>query len=172
MHRSRGQSLVEFAILSPVLLLLVMGMLDLGRAYYFEVVSTDAARDAARFGSGYMPNKWPPAGYGGQAICDLAKSDLIDVISPTSVSCVYTTSMPAIGRPYYGSSYAPGQGQAIVVIACPVGTNGCIGARGQTLNTTIGVTVFYHFDMVTPGMSVLFGRSLTFQNTAVFTSIW
>jgi hypothetical protein len=172
MRRARGQSLVEFAILSPVLLLLVMGLLDLGRAYYFEVVSTDAARDAARYGSGYMPLKWPPVGYGYQGICDLAKSDMIDVISPKSVTCVYTTTMPAAGRPYYGSSYAPAAGEAIVVIACPSGTNGCNGVRGETVNANIAVTVYYHFDMVTPGMSNLFGSFLIFQNSAVFTSTW
>lgn len=149
-----------------------MGMLDLGRAYYFEVVTTDAARDAARYGSGYMPDKWPPAGYGNQAMCNLAKSDMIGVISPTSVSCVYTTSMPAAGRPYYGSSYAPGPGQVIVVIACPAGTNGCAGTKGETLNRNIGVTVYYRFEMVTPGMSAIFGPSLIFQNSAVFTSTW
>jgi TadE-like protein len=172
MRSRRGQSLVEFAILSPVLLLLVMGLLDLGRAYYFEVVSTDAARDAARYGVGY-PAGSVPVGYGATAICDLAKSDLIDVIDPSKVQCVTRPDLPAAGRPYYGSGYTPAAGEAIVVIACPPSTNGCTGAsNGQTLNTNIGVTVYYHFDMATPGMSALFGPSLIFQNSAVFTSTW
>jgi hypothetical protein len=172
MRRIRGQSLVEFAILSPVLLLLVMGLLDLGRGYYFEVVSTDAARDAARFGSGYMPLKWPPVGYGSAAICELARADLIDVVSPANVDCTIVSTLPAPGRPYYGTSYTPKPGHALVVIACPPATNDCKGAKGQTLNTNIGVTVYYHFDMVTPGISALFGPWLTFQNSAVFTSTW
>jgi TadE-like protein len=169
-RRSRGQSLLEFAVLSPVLLLLVMGMLDLGRAYYFEVLGTDAARDAARYATGYAPNVWPPVGPGQTGICDLAKADLANDVS--SVSCVYTTTLPAAGRPYYpAGTYVPASGQALVVIACPAGTDACMGSA-QTLNTNVAVTVYYRFDLLTPGMSTLFGPSLTFQNSAVMKSLW
>src|SRR4030088_2894504 len=47
----RGQSLVEFAISSIVLLLLMMGLLDLSRALYYAVNLQGAAREAARHGA-------------------------------------------------------------------------------------------------------------------------
>jgi TadE-like protein len=175
MRRSRGQSLVEFALLSPVLILLVMGLLDLGRAYYFEVVTTDAARDAARLGSGYLPTKWPPQGYGSGGMCDMARSDLADIISPANVRCVTNATLPAPDRPYYpGAGYESSvdTGQALVVIACPGGTFDCNGNPKATLNKNIAVTVYYHFDMVTAGMAVTFGPYLIFQNSAVFKSLW
>src|SRR5690242_4336109 len=50
-RRQRGQSLVEFAISSIVLLLLVMGLLDLSRAFYFAVNLQGAAREGARHGA-------------------------------------------------------------------------------------------------------------------------
>src|SRR3989475_4854141 len=50
-RRQRGQSLVEFAISSTVLLLLVMGLLDLSRAFYFSVSLQGAAREGARHGA-------------------------------------------------------------------------------------------------------------------------
>src|SRR5262249_10859276 len=130
----------------------MMGMLDLGRAFYFEVVSTDAARDAARYASGYAPAVWPPAGPGQTSLCDMAKADLGDHVS--SVNCVYTTAMPAAGRPYYGSTYSSGltPGEAVVVIACPVGTNSCDGTSGAIVNQNVAVTVYYRFSLVTPGM--------------------
>jgi Flp pilus assembly protein TadG len=47
--RSRaGQSLVEMAMVLPVLALLTFGLLDFGRAYYFQVSVTNAAREGAR----------------------------------------------------------------------------------------------------------------------------
>src|SRR5579864_869174 len=46
--RQRGQSLVEFAISSTVLLLLAMGLIDLSRAFYFSVSLQGAAREGAR----------------------------------------------------------------------------------------------------------------------------
>src|SRR5712691_10594139 len=49
--RSRaGQSLVEMALLLPVLALLTFGLVDFGRAYYFQVSITNAAREGARVG--------------------------------------------------------------------------------------------------------------------------
>ena len=170
-RRNGGQSLVEFAIMSPVLVLLLMGMLDLGRAYYFEVLGTDAARDAARYASGYAPSVWPPAGPGQAGICDMAKADLAGNVA--SASCVYTTSLPSANRPYYpAGTYVPAAGQALIVIACPAGTNACAGNQAQSLNANIAVTVYYRFDLLTPGMSSLFGPALTFQNMAVMKSLW
>lgn len=50
-RRQRGQSLVEFAISSMVLLLLAMGLIDLSRAFYFSVAIQGAAREGARHGA-------------------------------------------------------------------------------------------------------------------------
>jgi hypothetical protein len=46
----RGQSMVEIAILLPLLLLILMMILDLGRAVYYYSVIHNAAREGARFG--------------------------------------------------------------------------------------------------------------------------
>src|SRR5437667_9981219 len=50
-RRLRGQSLVEFAISSTVLLLLAMGLIDLSRAFYYSVSLQGAAREGARHGA-------------------------------------------------------------------------------------------------------------------------
>ena len=47
----RGQSLVEFALTLSLLMLILLGMLDLGRAYNAYVIITNAARNGAYFGS-------------------------------------------------------------------------------------------------------------------------
>lgn len=49
--RERGQSLVETAIVVPVLLLLLAAVIDFGRAFDAYIVLTNAAREGARFGS-------------------------------------------------------------------------------------------------------------------------
>lgn len=48
-NRNRGQSTAEVAIAFPVLLLLISGLLDLGRLYYAYVGLEDAAAEAALF---------------------------------------------------------------------------------------------------------------------------
>ena len=44
----RGQALVEFALILPAILLLVVGMLEFARAWNLHQVMTDAAREGAR----------------------------------------------------------------------------------------------------------------------------
>ncbi|ADX73892.1 TadE-like protein [Pseudarthrobacter phenanthrenivorans Sphe3] len=44
----RGAAAVEFAILLPVLLLLVLGTIEFGRAYNAQITLTNAARDGVR----------------------------------------------------------------------------------------------------------------------------
>lgn len=46
--RRRGQSMVEFALMAPLLFLLLLGMVDFGRALFYANELTNAARDGAR----------------------------------------------------------------------------------------------------------------------------
>jgi len=46
--RERGAAAVEFALVLPVLLLLVLGMLEFSRAYNVQISLTNAAREGAR----------------------------------------------------------------------------------------------------------------------------
>jgi Flp pilus assembly protein TadG len=45
----KGQGLLEFTLIVPILLLIAVGLLDLGRAYFAAIVITNAAREGARY---------------------------------------------------------------------------------------------------------------------------
>jgi Flp pilus assembly protein TadG len=47
-RRDRGAVAVEFALLFPILLLLIFGMIDFGRALNAQITLTQAARTGAR----------------------------------------------------------------------------------------------------------------------------
>jgi Flp pilus assembly protein TadG len=47
----RGQELAEFALVFPLLFLLLMGIIDMGRATYYASVLHNSAREAARYGT-------------------------------------------------------------------------------------------------------------------------
>src|SRR5436190_22119522 len=49
--RPRGQAIVEFAIVLPVLLAMLFGVLEFGRMIFIYSAVTNASREAARFGS-------------------------------------------------------------------------------------------------------------------------
>lgn len=64
-RRQRGQSLVEFALVFPIFIVLVMGIIDFGMALKSWIDITNAAREAARWGAIYCntgygnPVKYP-----------------------------------------------------------------------------------------------------------------
>jgi Flp pilus assembly protein TadG len=47
----RGQALVETAMVLPIILLLLFGLIDFGRAFYTWIVLTNSAREGARVGA-------------------------------------------------------------------------------------------------------------------------
>jgi Flp pilus assembly protein TadG len=47
--RLRGQELVEFALVLPVLFLFIYGVVDLGRVFHAYIAITNAAREGARY---------------------------------------------------------------------------------------------------------------------------
>lgn len=49
--RERGAAAVEFALVVPILIALVLGIADFGRAYMLESTLYTAAREGARYGA-------------------------------------------------------------------------------------------------------------------------
>ncbi len=87
-RREQGQSITEMAIMLPVLVLLIVGAIDLGRAFFAYVGITNAAREGARFG---MDN--PTQGYFGDCttqytiryyVCQELNGSGIAIANPTS----------------------------------------------------------------------------------------
>ncbi len=57
----RGASIVELALITPVMVLIVMGVLDLARAYQLQIRMENAAREGAAYAQIY-PNRVDCAG--------------------------------------------------------------------------------------------------------------
>src|SRR5438874_6230296 len=55
-RRSRGQSVVEFALILPVLMTLVLGAIDFGRVMQARVTSESAAKAGASWGASHLQN--------------------------------------------------------------------------------------------------------------------
>lgn len=54
--RDRGATAVEVALLLPILLVLVMGIVDFGRALHAQITLTQAAREGVRVAALKQPN--------------------------------------------------------------------------------------------------------------------
>ena len=77
-HDESGQALVEFALVLPLLLLLVLGMVDFGKAYNYWNDATHLTAEAARFAA--VNRKPDPA--------DPCRCSARSSTRPTPSSCV------------------------------------------------------------------------------------
>jgi Flp pilus assembly protein TadG len=63
LRRGRGEegvTAVEFAIILPVLSLLILGGMDLAHGYYIKHIITNASREGARYAAAYTSSASPP----------------------------------------------------------------------------------------------------------------
>lgn len=72
--RSRGAAAVEFALVLPLLLTLVLGTIDWGWYFFVDQVVTNAAREGARAGTLVAPAGTAPAYSNGDAAENAATS--------------------------------------------------------------------------------------------------
>jgi len=49
--KEKGQAMIEFALLLPVLLVILLGIIEFGRAAFYAIEVADAARAGAQYGS-------------------------------------------------------------------------------------------------------------------------
>ena len=92
--RSRGQSLVEFALVLPVFLLVLSGVLDFGFALYSRISVINAAREGARSAAVAADHSTIPSTAQSRAAAVVSGAGLV-AGSPTttvSVSCVAIAS--------------------------------------------------------------------------------
>ena len=81
----QGQELVEFALVLPLLLLILFGAVDLGRVFHAQITIANAARVGARFGMNWNWTK--PGGY--TAIIDKARAEAANSgITPTDIEVI------------------------------------------------------------------------------------
>src|SRR6266699_5931423 len=108
-----GQSLVEFAVSSVVLLLLVGGLVDIGRSIYVSEALSNAAREGARHGAFFdAPNLSHPYLYDA-SIKAAVDTELAAISLPATVlrnpgnTCPSVTDGNAYHNPPYVSSAYP-----------------------------------------------------------------
>ena len=172
--RQRGQSLVEFAISSIVLLLLAMGLLDLSRAFYYAVNLQGAAREGARHGAWFNT--------AARANLYLDDADVMVAVNQALQGAGLTgTFVPQPGcllpadsnfvnnRPYPVGDYPTGS-NAVNVFICytPPATLGGPGV-GSMLNHPIdnswrlgdiNVSLLMNFQLITPFIQSIFGNGI------------
>src|SRR5438067_1738474 len=109
-HRKLGQALIEFALIAPVLFLLIGATVDLGRGLLIYTMLQGASRDMARQAVlGYYSgsNTLPPTCTTLAAPCSLGPlTNGAHQLDPLGMSVVYQDSTTISGPPTYGTFVA------------------------------------------------------------------
>lgn len=142
--RERGASIVEFALIAPVLALLVMGALDLSRAYRMQIRLENAAREGAQYAQ----------------------------IEPNRVNCTGDDDVPgAVLREDPDLATLPNFSVEVWTdtegysdLALPI--TGCGGERGDPDDRLL-VQVSADFDVITPLVEDIVGRTIRVDGDAI-----
>ncbi len=188
-RRQRGQSLVEFAISSIVLLLLMMGLLDLSRAFYFAVNLQGAAREGARHGAWYNTSS--------RANLYLDDADVMTAVNQSlggsglnagcppagqicfvpQGTCLVPTDGNANNNKPYAANAFPATPQTVNVYICYTQPGG-IGQTGTRPSPSldnswrlgdINVSILMNFRLITPFIQGLFGNGINLAYNEHFT---
>ncbi|MBU4356173.1 MAG: pilus assembly protein [Proteobacteria bacterium] len=146
LRAEQGAIAVEFAIILPILMLLVFGIVDFGHAWYMRHLMSDASREGARYGTRYLTDST------GHRI--LPKN-----LSPTVANYVLTT---------WGlTSRLPGDASPTVVPSGPAATetNASILAGEDFIVTITATKTWFVLGSLIPG----FGSSKTLNVTTTMT---
>jgi Flp pilus assembly protein TadG len=160
----RGQSMVEFALSSVVLLLLVGGLVDIGRAIYITESLSNAAREGARHGiwfdASHQSNPWlDDAEIKTTVDTELATISLpASTLKNSSATCPAPTDGNGYHNPPYSNFAYPPANQTWLYI-CYNNTAGVdfTSPAANESQQDVNVIVLYSYSPLTPIIGAQFG---------------
>lgn len=155
-----GQALVETVMLLPLLMLLVFGMLDFARVYYFTANLNGAAREGAR--QAILNIYTGP----GNPNCAASPYSQCPVQTDAAIANAVTNELNGTGIGPVSVQICPPRLTADPTCSSPSETRIADFNSGLT-NYPVTVTVSYSFQLLTPLMGSLLGNPLSFRTTAV-----
>jgi hypothetical protein len=87
-RQSRGQAIAEFALIAPIFLLLLFGIIEFGRYVYLAQILNNAAREGARYAIVHGSTSLCPSGPmpgGATNSCDPAGDRIRAVVSSSAI---------------------------------------------------------------------------------------
>jgi Flp pilus assembly protein TadG len=104
-----GTSLIEFALVAPVLIFMLIGLIEVGRYAYFSIVAANAARAGVQYGAQSLTTAQDTAGMTSAALQDgqniasftASPAPLCSENGGALQACTTNGTAPASGTVYY-----------------------------------------------------------------------
>lgn len=143
-RRTSGSSIIELALIAPVMVLLVFGVLDLARGYRMQIRLESAAREGAAYAQ-VQPNRVAGCTNEQDIVSRVHAEDEGLISMPIEVVVLTEDTSGAVVQPVFGcdgSHVTPGQRQRVEVSA--------------------------RFDVITPIVERIVGDTITITGAAEF----
>jgi Flp pilus assembly protein TadG len=153
-----GQSLVEMAMVLPILAILTFGLVDFGRGYYFQVSVTNSAREGARVAILNIytgPQNPTCSGSNNYATCP--------VQNDTNITTAVTKELMYSGISPTSITICPPHDSTGSTADCPDSSNRVdkwVSGTAANQNYYVMVNVKYDFQLFTPLMQQLVGNPI------------
>jgi Flp pilus assembly protein TadG len=157
---TRGQSIVEFTLILPVILMLLMGMLEFGSAYDHRTAMAYSVREGARVGASLGNGGANPGGVDA-AIIEAVRRGLTNPILIENVESILIFKSSTTGTVLSGASNTYDRDGILVGTAGWPAATRVPGLTGDS----IGVRVVYRFKPTTPFgslMASMFGSTVPY----------
>jgi Flp pilus assembly protein TadG len=101
-----GTSLVEFALVAPMLLFLLVGLIEVGRYEYYAILTANAARAGAQYGAQDLQTAYDDAGITSAVLQDAGNPPSWSTPGAITVNqlCAASGSAPGVCSTPWGSS--------------------------------------------------------------------
>ena len=171
--RRRGQGMTEFALVLPILLLIVFGILDLGRVIFYYVSVSEAIGEAGRAAS-LATNGMPTnatvlaaaqsqAGYLSLAPCPNGPVPAgSSSLPPPGVGWLYITGPTSAPLNASGDNAPGGESAAPAAGSCQA------TAPALSPGDRLQVTVVYNFTPFTPLIAQVAGNRIVLSPSSIF----
>lgn len=149
--RGRGQSLVEFALVLPIFMLVLFGLIDGGRLVYMHTVLSQAAREGARVAAveaSWMAKSGSGCGTAGGPVC------------PANVTALRSDVLAGANRmiqPFALLTTGQLQTRCDPSGGSPTGNWSASTCASNTTGNVVSVRVSANFVAITPIISSLLG---------------
>jgi Flp pilus assembly protein TadG len=168
----RSQALIEFALISPVLLLLLFGIVDIGRAVFYYDTMGHAAREGARTAvqaSDQLPTNANVLATviaqlaGIQASAPCPQGPISSGTPPANTAWVYVTEPgPSSSIETNPPMNAPGGEYSAAA------TGSCSAANPAAGNAPLQVTIRFNLVLITPVIAQATANHIVITATAIY----
>lgn len=168
----RSQALIEFALISPVLLLMIFGVIDIGRAVFYYDTLNHAVREGGRVAivaSNQLPTN--------STVLSAVKTQMIGtpVAEPCPQGPITAATPPANSAWLYVTEpNPPGSVETTPPVNAPGGeaaagaTASCSAVNPASGNSALQVTLRFNLILITPLVAQATGGRILITAAAIF----